>query len=271
MSFDPFAEPARPTGLIGQHQKQRTNWTEEELAALKRHWWEGLNPAAISKRIGRTANACKAKANINGFKRRKLIKHITSQFRPWSVEQDDELRDLRSAGVAVFKIAAITGRSRKAVSMRIYHLGLGGPGGRGRACGATSEQRPPPPLSPTTVMVSMPRAKRRPVEPSRMNAWGKDKDKALRRAWQGPLSIYAIAKRLGKTAPQVAQRGRELELGERPRHARKCLRCKVAFVPEDWTLDWYCKKHRLQMACMTEDLTMPSNPSGRIRSKHVLA
>ncbi len=256
-------------GMIGQHQKQRADWTEEEFNTLERLWWRGLGAVAISKRLDRTPDAIKGKANLKGFKRKSPIKLFNSYSRLWTAEQEDELRELRKAGVAVFRIATALGRTRRAVSMRIAHLGLGGPGGRGRACGATSEQRPPPPLSPSTVMVSMPRAKRQPVEPSRMNAWGEDKDKALRCAWKGPMSLYAIAKRLGKTAPQVAQRGRELELGERPRHARKCVRCKVSFTPRDWASDWYCEKHFKQRASFTEDLTMPRNPSGRVREKYL--
>ena len=259
------------SSLIGQHQKQPADWTEEEFNTLERLWWRGLGAVAISKRLDRTPAAIKGKASLKGFKRKRPIKLFNSYSRPWTAEQEAELRELRKAGVAVFRIATALGRTRRAVSMRIAHLGLGGPGGRGRACGATSEQRPPPPLSPSTVMVSMPRAKRRPAEPSRMNAWGEDEDRALRRAWKGPMSIYAIATRLGKPAARVAQRGQELELGERPRRDRACLRCKVSFTPRDWASDWYCKKHFKQRASFTEDLSMPRNPSGRVLAKGVLA
>ena len=83
------------------------------------------------------------------------------------------------------------------------------------------------------------------------------------------MSNYALAKRLGKAAPQVMARGKELKLGERPRRnrKRKCVRCQEPFVPEDWTTDWYCEKHKKQMAHMTDDLTATSAGSGRVLPK----
>ncbi|KKK72378.1 hypothetical protein LCGC14_2904480, partial [marine sediment metagenome] len=140
----------------------------------------------------------------------------------------------------------------------------------GRPMGARTEKRPAPMIGMKPIV--WPRkppqnSAHQPTEPSKMNSWTEAEDKVLRPAWKGRMSTYALAKRLGKTAPQIAERGRRLKLGPRPRRdkKRKCLKCQEPFVPEDWTTDWYCDKHRRQRAQMSEDLTMQVNALGRAR------
>ena len=147
---------------------------------------------------------------------------------------------------------------------------------RGRPFGSKTQRSCVLPLKPilaTEPIMRSPRPPQKaarphqPVESSKLNSWTEAEDKVLRTAWKSARSIYVTAKRIGKPAPEIVRRAKELKLGERPRPKRKrnCVKCQEPFVPEDWTTDWYCDKHKRQRAQMTEDLTMQVNALGRAR------
>lgn len=253
-------------------------WGKDELAGLKEWWWDGFSSIEIAERLkalgsDRTAGAVRTQAYERHFEHRPRL-WGPSRYQLWPAKEDAQLEAHRKAGATAEVIAFNHGRTTKAVTRRIIKLRLG-PVARepqerprdgcplasvvGPINGADAPKRVLRCLDPSA------KAKRQLIEPSR--AWDdKAKDRALRLMWKKPWSNYVIAKRLGKTAPQVAQRGRELKLGPRPRRdsKRKCLNCQEPFAPRDWTTDWYCTKHRKHMAQMSEDLTMRARVVGRI-------
>ncbi|KKK90456.1 hypothetical protein LCGC14_2722800, partial [marine sediment metagenome] len=108
--------------------------------------------------------------------------------------------------------------------------------------------------------VGLPENRPAPAEPSKMNSWTEAQDRTLRKGWKRRGTNYALAKRVGKTAPQVVQRAKELKLGERarPDHHRACVKCGERFQPKDWTTDWYCEKHRQQAKARGGDFATPA-------------
>ena len=255
-------------------------WTEEEVATLEALWSHGVSAKQIAGRLHRTASAVASMAHAKGFKRR-----LVPETKPGSTWTDDEIDQLElhyQTGSSLKKIAAGFGRSIFSVKHKASKLGLRRSAKMGRPKGAKTEKarpqaptqlapgRPPGKLVPAPVPAStvdkiherarraigLPEKRRQPAEPSVMNSWAEAEDKALRRMWKRPWSNYVIAKRIGKSAPQVVRRARELKLGPRPRPdgKRKCVKCQEPFVPKDWTTDWYCDKHRQQAKQSSSDL-----------------
>ena len=245
-------------------------WTEEEVATLEALWSHGVSAKQIAGRLHRTASAVASMAHAKGFKRR-----LVPETKPGSTWTDDEIDQLElyyQTGSSLKKIAAGLGRSIFSVKHKASKLGLRRSAKMGRPKGAKTEKRPAPMIGmkPIVWPRKPPRkaaSPHQPAEPSKINSWAKAEDKALRTAWKSARSIYVTAKRLGKPAPGIVRRAKELKLGERPRpkRKRKCVKCQEPFVPEDWTADWYCDRHRRQRAQMSEDLTMQVNALGRAR------
>ena len=198
--------------------------------------------------------------------------------REWTADEDDLLQLLyveRRETMAV--IASKLGRTKHAIRHHLSKLGL---------CRDFTLKPGPKESSKTKPVVHAPTmeqfiaerpAKKRAadpvrkplVEPSPMNAWTEKEDKVLTREWnRGRMSNYMLAKTIGKPAPEIARRGRQLKLGTRTRvkKTRKCMMdgCDNRFEPKDWTKDWYCEPHRLQMRHKSEPL-MPQDPRSSFR------
>ena len=258
-------------------------WTEEELATLEALWSRGVSAKQIAGRLNRTASGVASMAHAKGFKRA-----LVPDANPGSTWTDDELDQLElhyQTGSSLKKIAADLDRSVFSIKHKASKLGLRRSVKMGRPKGAKTEKarpqaptqlapgRPPGKLVPAPVPAStvdkiherarraigLPEKRRQPAEPSVMNSWTEAEDKTLRAEWKRRASNYVIAKRVGKSAPQMVRRARELKLGPRPRPdgKRKCVKCQEPFVPEDWTTDWYCDKHRRQAKRALCDFATP--------------
>lgn len=93
-------------------------WTEDEKAIVRRDY--AFNRASIediAARLGVTANAVKGKVNELG-----LAKATDYRKRPWSADEDEQLRDLITRK-RPRTIAIIMGRSLNAVVVRSKRIG----------------------------------------------------------------------------------------------------------------------------------------------------
>lgn len=257
-------------------------WTVEEDESLLSWRRDGrLTIEIMALNLGRTQSAVKARIA-------KLLAGAKPSNR-WTDDEDDKLELLYVTNREPLAIIADKmGRTKSALVHRITKLGLHRVAKSkklGRPKGSKTQKRSPSPVKevtpkkmarPPTIAElnaeSAPRTKRRipdpvrkPVaEPSRMNAWTEEQDKVLKREWKGGrISNYMLAKRLGKPAPEVTERARELKLGTRTRTVkiRKCMKdgCDNRFAPEDWTREWYCGQHRNEMSHRSEP-AVPQDP-----------
>ncbi len=107
-------------------------WTEERVAELRRLADQGLSGGEIAASIGATRSATismlyRSGIWAKGSRPQPTVKSSTPANRSpqaWQPEEDEQLRELASAGVMFTRIGAILGRSRKAVSARAKLIGV---------------------------------------------------------------------------------------------------------------------------------------------------
>lgn len=96
-------------------------WTETQIERLRELHGQGLPNKVIAERLGRTFGSVESKLNKLGIKRPKGYSY---QPHAWPQEQVDQLRELHAQGLSSLEIGKAIGRSEKAVTHKLGHLGL---------------------------------------------------------------------------------------------------------------------------------------------------
>src|SRR5205823_1890826 len=100
-------------------QKMHDNFVKAcggNLAVIPSELAEASDEGSIPKKKNRS------KTRGHGFD--KIREKHPNAFRPWSKEQDDELKDFFAGGQSIEKLAESFGRKTGAIRMRLVKLGL---------------------------------------------------------------------------------------------------------------------------------------------------
>ena len=127
--------PAKAAGslLVRTSGEHSVIWTEEQDQTLIALRSDGYSAAEIGAKIGFSRNAVLGRVyRLNlppldpNYRRteRKAIVSTSPNVRPWSVDEDDLLAQLRADGISNYAIAAKLGRAIRTVAKRVTELKL---------------------------------------------------------------------------------------------------------------------------------------------------
>ena len=104
--------------------KKNSLWTDEELAQLQQLKAEGVSNQEIADRLGRSRTAIKSKLERISVELRNADKIKRAQARRWTLEDDQQLIELKKKQLNHTEIAEEVGRSKNAIDDRCRVLGL---------------------------------------------------------------------------------------------------------------------------------------------------